>query len=97
MVKLTPEQVCEVPELLEQGFTAHEIAELFEITVYGIRSVIRDKRWEKYKSPDETPGQVARCPDCGGLVKDDRKPCMPCDFRRRAKLKRELAKLENSS
>jgi len=78
--KLTPEQVCQVPELMK-GHTISEIARRFEVTPAAIRNVITQERWKRYSN--EPPGKPARCSGCGGLLVDDSQPCLACSLRSR--------------
>lgn len=78
--KLTPEQVCQVPELRREGHTRSAIARMFGVTPAAIRNVILEERWKRYS--DEPAGKPDRCPDCGGMVVDDTKPCLHCEMER---------------
>jgi len=71
-MRLTEEQVLEVPELLNQGVSISAIARKFGVSGSSIRRIIAEKVWLRGGKPD-------RCPDCGGLVLDDSRPCLKCE------------------
>lgn len=74
---LSREQVCQIPNLLKEGYTTREIADYFEVTTMAIRNIILQERWKKYSDED---GHPDRCPDCGSMVVDDLKPCLFCSI-----------------
>jgi len=87
-MKLTPEQVCQVPQLIEDGLTVSAIARKFLVTPAAIRNVILEERWKRYS--DEPVGRPDRCLDCGAMVLDDTKPCLHCVMSRRVLLSRKV-------
>ena len=78
--KLTPEQICQIPQLRQDDCNISEIARMFDVTPSAIRRIINEEIWLRYNG--QPAGKPARCPDCGGMVFDDSKPCMVCANRR---------------
>ena len=86
--KITPTQICQIPELLKQGESISGIARTLGVTAAAIRSVILEEKWKRYTN--EPRGMIDRCPDCGTMVVDDTKPCMTCIVNRRMEQDRLL-------
>lgn len=88
--KLSLEHVKQIPILLKDGLRPFEIAcKLTELSGQKVSSkhivkAIKNEYWK-----DKEPGKQERCPDCGGLVEDDSKPCLVCITQRTPKIKKQ--------
>lgn len=86
MGKLTQEQICQVPILVEElGISG--VARKFDVSPPAIRYVIDHQLWKQYSNEI---GHPDRCPDCGGLVLNDMEPCPLCSTRLFEKNKKQL-------
>ena len=89
--KLTPQQICRIPVLLDRGETISSIARIFEVTSPAVRSVILEEKWKQYA--DEPQAVSVRCLGCGGKVVDDTKPCLVCILERKKEQSRKERRL----
>lgn len=70
----------EVKRLHELGRGASEIGRIVQLSSAKVAYIIQTQLW--HEDPDN-PGVPDRCPDCGGRVTDNSRPCLMCSINKK--------------